>query len=204
MDQMSFGDSDSAARKQATRREVPLAGMEQVVPWSGHLMLNGFRLSAPVMEEALREIGSMRLFARRSLTQAIPRQKTILNFRRLIEANGLAPAIFDKVNAHLTRRGLTIKRSSMVDATRVLPTPLSLWISTEASFGAARLPSPSREKKTSSHFPGVLSPELRPTGGGRAGVRVLQVSIRPGRDNASAGSTPPATPRPRKPAAQPR
>ena len=144
MDQLSFGDSEYAAKKKTTRREVFLAEMDQVVPWSSllkviepfypvagrgrrpyalqtmlrvHLMQNWFGLSDPAMEEALYEIGSMRLFARLSLTQAIPDETTILNFRRLIETNELAPAIFDKVNAHLTRRGLMLKRGSIVDAT---------------------------------------------------------------------------------------
>lgn len=144
MDQLSFGDSEYAAKKKTTRREVFLAEMDQVVPWSSllkviepfypvagrgrrpyalqtmlrvHLMQNWFGLSDPAMEEALYEIGSMRLFAKLSLTQAIPDETTILNFRRLIETNELAPAIFDKVNAHLTRRGLMLKRGSIVDAT---------------------------------------------------------------------------------------
>jgi IS5 family transposase len=144
MDQLSFGDSEYAAKKKTTRREVFLAEMDQVVPWSGllkviepfypvagrgrrpyalqtmlrvHLMQNWFGLSDPAMEEALYEIGSMRLFAKLSLTQAIPDETTILNFRRLIETNELAPAIFDKVNAHLTRKGLMLKRGSIVDAT---------------------------------------------------------------------------------------
>jgi IS5 family transposase len=144
MDRLSFGDSECAAKKKTTRREVFLAEMEQVVPWSGllkviepfypvagrgrrpyalqtmlrvHVMQNWFGVSDPAMEEALYEIGSMRLFAKLSLTQAIPDETTILNFRRLIETNELAPATFDKVNAHLTRRGLMLKRGSIVDAT---------------------------------------------------------------------------------------
>jgi transposase, IS5 family len=151
MDQMSFGDAEYAAKKKTTRREVFLAEMDQVVPWSGllkviepfypvagrgrrpyplqtmlrvHLMQNWFGLSDPATEEALYEIGSMRKFAKLSLTQAIPDETTILNFRRLIETNELAPMIFDKVNAYLTRKGLMLKRGSIVDAT-IIPAPSS-------------------------------------------------------------------------------
>ena len=138
MDQMSFGDAEYAAKKKTTRREVFLAEMDKVVPWDAllkviapfypiagrgrrpypvqtmlrvHLMQNWFGLSDPAMEEALYEISSMRKFARLTL------QTTILNFRRLIETNELAPMIFDRVNALLTRKGLLLKRGSIVDAT---------------------------------------------------------------------------------------
>ena len=144
MRQMSFGDSEYLAKKKQTRREIFLGEMEQVVPWEKllkiiephypvagrgrqpyplqtmlrvHLMQNWFGLSDPAMEEALYEIGSMRGFSRLSLTQPIPDETTILNFRRIIEQNELAPMILDTVNAHLARKGLMLKRGSIVDAT---------------------------------------------------------------------------------------
>jgi IS5 family transposase len=144
MGQMSFSDSEYAAKKKKTRREIFLDEMEQVVPWTAllkiiephypmagrgrqpyplqtmlrvHLMQNWFGLSDPAMEEALYEISSMRGFSRLSLTQAIPDETTILNFRRIIESHELAPMILDKVNAHLARKGLMLKRGSIVDAT---------------------------------------------------------------------------------------
>ena len=143
MDQMSFGDAEYAAKKKTTRREVFLTEMDKVVPWDAlqkviapfypvagrgrrpypvhtmlrvHLMQNWFGLSDPAMEEALYEISSMRKFARLTL-QAIPDETTILNFRRLIETNALAPMLLDRVNALLTRKGLMLKRGSIVDAT---------------------------------------------------------------------------------------
>lgn len=144
MGQMSFGDSEYLGKKKKTRREIFLEEMEQVVPWEKllkiiepqypvagrgrqpyplqtmlrvHLMQNWFGLSDPAMEEALYEIGSMRGFARLSLTEPIPDETTILNFRRIIETNNLAPMILDKVNAHLAHKGLMLKRGSIVDAT---------------------------------------------------------------------------------------
>lgn len=144
MKQMSFGDAGYAAKKKRTRREIFLAEMEQVVPWHAllqeiepvypvagrgrrpypiqtmlriHLMQNWFGLSDPAMEEALYEIVSMRRFAGLSMSDAIPDETTILNFRRLIEANDLAPRIFERINAHLTRKGMLLKRGTIVDAT---------------------------------------------------------------------------------------
>src|SRR5215207_2619492 len=142
--QMTFGDAEYAGKRKQTRRELFLAEMEQVVPWKSlmdlidpfypiagrgrhpyplatmlrvHLMQNWFGLSDPAMEEALYEITPMRAFAQLSLSGPIPDETTILNFRRLIEVNELAPEIMGRVNAYLARKGLLLKRGSIVDAT---------------------------------------------------------------------------------------
>jgi len=73
-------------------------------------------LNDPAMEEALYEIVSMRRFAGLSLSDGVPDETTILNFRRLIETNEPARRLFDQVNAHLTRKGLLLKRGRIVDA----------------------------------------------------------------------------------------
>jgi IS5 family transposase len=144
MSQISFSDAEYAGKRKKTRREVFLAEMELVVPWKAllaliephypvagrgrrpyplesmlrvHLMQNWFALSDPAMEEALYEIASLRGFARLSLNEPIPDETTILNFRHLLEANELAEDILKAVNAHLARKGLLLKRGSIVDAT---------------------------------------------------------------------------------------
>jgi IS5 family transposase len=144
MSQMSFGDAEYAFKRKRTRREVFLAQMDQVVPWSRllaliepaypkagngrppyplatmlrvHLLQNWFALSDPGMEEALYEIAPLRQFAHLSLTQPIPDETTILNFRRLIETHELAPKLLEAVNAHLSRKGLLLKHGTIVDAT---------------------------------------------------------------------------------------
>ncbi len=144
MSQMSFGDAEYAGKRKLTRREVFLQEMERVVPWTAllnliepvypkagngrppypmstmlrvHLLQNWFSLSDPAMEEALYEMPSMRGFARLTLTQAIPDETTILNFRRLLEKHDLAPKLLAAVNGHLSRKGLLLKRGTMVDAT---------------------------------------------------------------------------------------
>ncbi len=144
MSQISFSDAEYAGKRKKTRREVFLEEMEQVVPWKAllkviephypvagrgrrpypiesmlrvHLMQNWFALSDPAMEEALYEIASLRNFAALSLSEPIPDETTILNFRHMLEESDLAEDIFKQVNAHLSRKGLMLKRGSIVDAT---------------------------------------------------------------------------------------
>jgi transposase, IS5 family len=144
MSQISFADAEYAGKRKKTRREVFLEEMELVVPWKVllkiiephypvagrgrrpyalesmlrvHLMQNWFALSDPAMEEALYEIASLRSFAHLSLNEPIPDETTILNFRHLLEANDLAEDILKVVNALLARKGLLLKRGSIVDAT---------------------------------------------------------------------------------------
>ena len=144
MSQISFSDAEYAGKRKKTRREVFLEEMEVVVPWRAlvgliephypvagrgrrpyalesmlrvHLMQNWFALSDPAMEEALYEIASLRAFGRLNLGEPIPDETTILNFRHLLEANDLAEDILKTVNAHLAKKGLLLKRGSIVDAT---------------------------------------------------------------------------------------
>jgi IS5 family transposase len=151
MNQMSFSDAEYAGKRKKTRREVFLGEMDQVVPWKSllgliepfypvagrgrhpypletmlrvHLMQNWFGLSDPAMEESLYEITPMRAFAGLSLNGPIPDETTILNFRRLLETNALAPEILSRVNAYLGRKGLMLKRGTIVDAT-IIPAPSS-------------------------------------------------------------------------------
>jgi len=74
-----------------------------------------------------------RLASRRTLAglglEAIPDETTILNFRHLLEASDLAEDIFKQVNAHLARKGLLLKRGSIVDAT-IIAAPSSTKNST--------------------------------------------------------------------------
>ena len=144
MSQISFADAEYAGKRKKTRREVFLEEMELVVPWTAllkiiephypvagrgrrpyalesmlrvHVMQNWFALSDPAMEEALYEIASLRSFARLSLNEPLPDETTILNFRHLLEANDLADDILKAINALLARKGLLLKRGSIVDAT---------------------------------------------------------------------------------------
>ncbi|OBU47860.1 MULTISPECIES: IS5 family transposase [Stenotrophomonas] len=143
--QLTFGDAEGLGKRKQTRREIFLGEMEQVVPWKSllaliephyprpgrvgrqpysmetmlrvHLLQQWYALSDPGMEEALHEIASMRLFARLSGLDAIPDETTILNFRRLLEKHGLAAKMLEAVNAHLARKGQSLRAGTIVDAT---------------------------------------------------------------------------------------
>ena len=63
-----------------------------------------------MQRQALREIASLRAFAHLSLSEPIPDETTILNFRHLLEENDLAADILAGVNKHLQRKGLLLKK----------------------------------------------------------------------------------------------
>ena len=129
MSQISFADAEYAGKRKKTRREIFLDEMELVVPWKAllkiiepfypvagrgrrpyplgtmlrvHLMQNWFTLSDPAMEEALYETASMRNFAALKLSESIPDETTILNFRHMLEENDLAEDMLAQINALLS------------------------------------------------------------------------------------------------------
>ncbi|ASK91259.1 IS5 family transposase [Xanthomonas citri] len=145
--QLTFGDAEGLGKRKQTRREMFLAEMEQVVPWqqllwliaphypvSGrpgrqpyalatmlriHLLQQWYALSDPAMEEALHEIPTLRRFAQLGGLDDIPDETTILNFRRLLETHGLAARMLEAVNAHLARKGQSLRSGTIVDATLI-------------------------------------------------------------------------------------
>ncbi|WDJ24059.1 IS5 family transposase [Xanthomonas campestris pv. raphani] len=145
--QLTFGDAEGLGKRKQTRREIFLAEMEQVVPWqqllglvaphypvSGrpgrqpyalatmlriHLLQQCYALSDPAMEEALHEIPTLRRFAQLGGLDDIPDETTILNFRRLLETHGLAARMLEAVNAHLARKGQSLRSGTIVDATLI-------------------------------------------------------------------------------------
>lgn len=145
MMQLSFADAEHTGKRKRTRREIFLAEMEQVVPWNAllkliaphypkmgrpgrqpyplatmlriHFLQQWYALSDPGMEEALYEMPVMRHFARLGGLENIPDETTILNFRRLLETHDLAPQVLERVNAHLARKGQSLRAGTIVDAT---------------------------------------------------------------------------------------
>ncbi len=143
--QLTFGDAEGLGKRKRTRREIFLAEMEQVVPWKAllaliephypklgcpgrqpyplttmlriHFLQQWYALSDPAMEEALYDTAVMRRFAGLSGLDAIPDETTILNFRRLLETHDLARKLFERVNAHLARKGQSLRAGTIVDAT---------------------------------------------------------------------------------------
>jgi IS5 family transposase len=83
-------------------------------------MQNWFNLSDRQMEDALYEIESMRRFAGFSgITDALPDETAILNFRHLLEKHDLTKVLLDVINAHLKAQGLLVSKGTMVDATLI-------------------------------------------------------------------------------------
>ena len=152
MKQTTFASLAFEQKKKPTRRELFLAEMEAVVPWSAllaviephypkagrrgrqpmpletmlriYFMQQWYALSDPAMEDALYEIESMRRFARLELSDdALPDETTILKFRHLLERHGLTSAMMNVINDTLEERGLLLKGGTMVDATIIHAAP---------------------------------------------------------------------------------
>ncbi len=144
--QLSFAELEYQTKKCQTRRELFLAEMEQVVPWSDllavreshyptagrrgrppmkletmlriHLMQQWFNFSDRQMEDGLYEIDSVRRFAGfSSVTEALPDESTILKFRHFLEEHQLTGKLLEAVNSHLKAKGLLMSKGTMVDAT---------------------------------------------------------------------------------------
>ena len=152
MKQTTFASLAFEQKKKPTRRELFLAEMEAVVPWSAllaviephypkagrrgrqpmpletmlriYFMQQWYALSDPAMEDALYEIESMRRFARLELSDdALPDETTILKFRHLLERQGLTSEMMNVINDTLEARGLLLKGGTMVDATIIHAAP---------------------------------------------------------------------------------
>jgi transposase, IS5 family len=149
-----FPSLTQAMKKKVTRREQFLTEMDAVVPWGRLLALvdphyprtgpkggrpampletmlrvyflqNWYALSDPMAEEMLYDSEAMRRFAGIELgDDRIPDETTILNFRHLLERQGLTEAIFAEVNAHLADKGITLRSGTLVDAT-IIDAPAS-------------------------------------------------------------------------------
>lgn len=145
MGQLSFASLTS--KKKITTTESFLREMDKVIPWSEILNViqpyyyNGkfgrkpmkldlmiriyflqqwFNLGDPTVEEAVYDRISFQRFLRIDLmVDVIPDETTILNFRHLLEEHDLTKKVMDKVNSLLEKKGLLLKRGTIVDATLI-------------------------------------------------------------------------------------
>ena len=92
------------------RRPYPLSVMLRV-----HCVQLFYNLSDPGMEDLLYEVESVRRFVGLRLTEALPDETTILNFRHLLEKHGLGEGLFEEINAHPSR-GYRLRRRSLTRA----------------------------------------------------------------------------------------
>jgi transposase, IS5 family len=151
--QLSFASLDYRAKKKRTKRDVFLAEMGTIVPWTKlealiephypklgpqggrrpfplstmlriYCLQQWYNLSDPGAEEALYDIQSMRAFAGLELGHdAIPDETTILNFRHLLERHELTKAVFAAVSEHLAEKGELLRGGTIVDATLIAASP---------------------------------------------------------------------------------
>ena len=144
MDQPTFADLEFENKKRKTRRELFLERMDGLIPWQRleerirpyypkagrgrrpydlpvmlrvHCVQVIYNLSDPGMEDLLYEAESVRRFVGLKLSEALPDETTILNFRHLLEKHSLGPALFQEINAHLESQGLRLREGTIVDAT---------------------------------------------------------------------------------------
>ena len=153
MDQLSFASVDFLSKKKRTKRDVFLAEMTAVVPWSMlealiephypkvgakggwrpfplgmmlriYCLQQWYNLSDPGAEEALYDIQSMRGFVGLELGRDdIPDETTILNFRHLLERHDLTKAIFAAIAEHLAAQGELLRGGTIMDATLIAASP---------------------------------------------------------------------------------
>ena len=168
---------DEAMKKKATKREIFLAEMDAVVPWSRlvsviepqcpkaglrggrppisletmlrvYFLQNWYGLSDPGAEDALLDIEPMRTFAGIEFgIHRIPDETTVLKFRRLLEKHDLTEKLFETVNQLLKEKGYTVGAGTVVDAT-IIHAPTST-----KNESKARDPEMSSTKKANNwHF----------------------------------------------------
>lgn len=153
MQQMSLSSPVFVKKEKRTRQQEFLGEMDVVVPWLDlmeliapyydktgpkggrppvplaimlriHFMQQWFALSDPMMEEKLYEVHGLCAFAGIDRgVMNVPDETTILHFRHMLESNGLAQAMFERVNALLQAKGLLLKRGTLVDATLIAAPP---------------------------------------------------------------------------------
>ena len=140
---MTFAELEYDSKKRRTRREIFLEKMEGLIPWQQledriepfyakagrgrrpyplgvmlrvHCVQLFYNLSDPGMEDLLYEVESVRRFAGLRLSGSLPDETTILNFRHLLETQGLGMGLFEEINVHLASLGHRLKTGTIVDA----------------------------------------------------------------------------------------
>jgi IS5 family transposase len=146
MRQKTFAESDFEKHRKATKRDIFLANMDEIIPWGElskviepfypkthgagrppigiermlriHFLQHWFNLSDPAVEEALYDSRSMRNFVCIDLGhEPAPDETTICKFRHILEANNLGERLFKLINEYLAENGLKVTSGTIVDAT---------------------------------------------------------------------------------------
>ncbi len=154
MGQATFAELYYDGKKRATRLERFLERLDRLVPWQQleeriaphyptpgrgrqpyplsvmlrvHVVQLVENLSDPGMEDALYENLSVQRFVGLRLSDAIPDETTILNFRHRLEAAALGTGLLEVINRHLQAEGLQLRPQSgtIVDAS-IISAPSSI------------------------------------------------------------------------------
>jgi IS5 family transposase len=97
------------------RPPYPLATMLRF-----NLMQQWYSHSKPAMEDALIEVPTIHRFAGINiLSDRIPDQTAILEFRHLMKKHNLSEQVFESVKVYLKERGMTMKQGTIIDATLI-------------------------------------------------------------------------------------
>ena len=143
MEQPTFAGLEYLGKKRRTRRELFLERMDGLIPWQKleerirpvyakrgkgrrpyplpamlriHCVQLFYNLSGPGMEDLLYEAESVRRFVGLNLTETLPDETAILNFRHLLERHELGKGLLEEINAHLESQGLRLREGTIVDA----------------------------------------------------------------------------------------
>ena len=85
-----------------------------------HCLQQWFSLSDPAMEDAIYDRNSFQQFLKIDLiSDKVPDETTILNFRHLLEKHNLSKALFHQINLYLQEHNLLLKEGTAIDATLI-------------------------------------------------------------------------------------
>jgi len=149
--QATFTELEHDSKKHRTRRERFLMRINDLIPWERllqriepfyptpgrgrppyplevmlriHCVQMFYNLGSPGMEDLLHESESARRFVGLKLTEALPDETTIRNFRHLLEKHDLRSSLFTEIDAHLASHNQRLRKGAIVDANLVhVPSP---------------------------------------------------------------------------------
>lgn len=85
-----------------------------------HCLQQWFSLSDSAMEDAIYDRNSFQRFLSIDLlSDRVPDETTILNFRHLLERNSLSKVLFEEINSYLQEKNLLLKEGTAIDATLI-------------------------------------------------------------------------------------
>lgn len=146
--QYNFTDMEYGKRRRATKREVFLEKMDDIIPWKAWvsevvpyypdgsrgrrpreieqmlrmmLLQTWFNLSDEGVEDAIYDSYAMKTFMQIDFGsgEQVPDATTLCKFRKLLSVHGLQKKFFDQVQKLLEREGKLVTGGTIVDATIV-------------------------------------------------------------------------------------